>query len=108
MKILLPVSLAVCAAFTGCLPPPLPGVVVAPGYHRHPYGYGYPYGYHHESEYHPYRRHGEVVVVSRHAPAPRYEVAGRPPYPGARWIPGKWIYRPNGWVWQGGHWVRHY
>ena len=39
MKTLLPVSLAICTLFTGCLPPPLPYRPVAPGYyyHRRPY-----------------------------------------------------------------------
>ncbi len=107
MKILL-AALAVCTIFTGCLPPPGPGVVVAPGYHRHPY---HPYGYRHEPTVvvrEPYRRHAEIVVVNRHAPAPRYEVVGRPPFPGARWIPGKWVWEYGTWQWHRGHWVHRY
>lgn len=88
MKILLPVSLAVCALFTGCLPPPGPGVVITPGYHHRPYGYGYPYGYR-SSAYRPYER--DVVVVNRHAPTVHHKVVGRPPFPGARWVNGRWV-----------------
>lgn len=105
MKTLLPVSLAVCAAFTGCLPPPGPGVVVAPGYHRYPYGYRHGYDYRPVA---PYRRDEEVIVVGRTAPPLRHEVMGRAPYPGAVWIPGKWTHQPNGWVWHGGHWIRRH
>ena len=97
MKILLPVSLAVCAAFTGCLPPP-PTVVVA---HGHPH-------YRYEREYEPYRRHEEIVVVSRTCPAPRVEVRGRIPYPGAVWVQGHWNRRHGDWVWIPGHWSRRY
>ena len=107
MKILLPVSLAVCALFTGCLPPPERTVVVARGYHRHPYQ---PYVYPGDRVVvrEPYRRHEEVVVVSRTAPAPRYEVAGRPPFPGARWIAGRWVWEHGTWVWHRGHWIHRY
>ena len=104
MKILL-AALTVCTLVTGCLPPPGSAVVVTPGYHHRPYGYGYPYGYRHD-EYRPYERREEIVVVNRSAPAPRYEIVGRTPYPGARWIPGKWVWYHNHWVWNGGHWVR--
>jgi hypothetical protein len=98
MKILLSVSVTVCALVTGCLPPGAPGVVVTPGYHR-PYGYAYPYGYrsssyrpygYRSSTYHPYDRR-DVVVVNRHAPTVRHTVVGRPPFPGARWVNGRWI-----------------
>ena len=114
MKILL-ATLAVCTLFTGCLPPPGSAVVVTPGYHR-PYGYGYghPYGYDRDRDYRdyrpgvPYRMHEEIVEVNRQAPAPRYEVVGRPPYPGARWSAGKWVWINNHWVWNGGHWARRY
>ncbi len=105
MKILLPVSLAVCTLFTGCLPPPGPSVVVTPGYRPRPHGYGYPYGYRHDV-YRPYERRETIIVTNRQAPAPRYEVVGRAPYPGARWIPGKWVWYNNHWAWNGGHWVR--
>ena len=100
MKILLPVSLAVCTLFTGCLPPGVPGVVITPGYHHRPYGYGYPYGYRNDAyrsdayrrdAYRPYERRDDVVVVNRHAPTVRHTVVGRPPFPGARWVGGRWI-----------------
>ena len=109
MKPLIPVALAVCTLFTGCLPPPGPGVVVAPVHHRHPYN---PYGYRTDRTVlvrEPYRRADEVVVVNRRAaPAPRYAVAGRPPFPGARWISGKWSWEHGTWVWHRGHWVHRY
>ena len=107
MKILLPAALAVCTIFTGCLPPPERTVVVAPGRRVYPYRPYYP------DErtvivHEPHRRHEEVVVVSRTAPAPRYEVAGYPPFPGARWIPGKWVWEHGTWVWHRGHWIHRY
>lgn len=108
MKILLPVALAVCTIFTGCLPPPGRSVVVARGYHRDPY---YPHVYPGTRTVvvrQPYRRPGGIVVVSRTAPAPRYEVAGRPPFPGARWITGRWSWEHGTWVWHRGHWVHRY
>ena len=111
MKILLPVSLAICTAFTGCLPPPGRAVIVAPGHHRHPYNPYNPYGYRGERAVvirEPYRRPEGIVVVSRTAPAPRYEVAGRPPFPGARWVSGRWNWEHGTWVWHRGHWVHRY
>ncbi len=108
MKILLPAALAVCTIFTGCLPPPGRTVVVAPGRRVHSY---HPYAYPGERTVvvrEPYRRPDAIVVVTRTAPAPRYEVAGRPPFPGARWVAGKWAWEHGTWVWHRGHWVRRY
>jgi hypothetical protein len=34
-------------------------------------------------------------------------VAGKylePPREHAAWAPGRWVQRPDGWVWQEGHW----
>lgn len=28
----------------------------------------------------------------------------KPPYFGARWVPGSWHHTPRGWVWRPGHW----
>jgi hypothetical protein len=28
------------------------------------------------------------------------------PYPGAVWIPGRWVLRGGGWIWVGGYWRR--
>jgi hypothetical protein len=40
----------------------------------------------------------------------RYENAGgrwvEPPYPGARWVPGRWRHRRGGWGWAPGRWRR--
>ena len=111
MKTLL-AALAACTLFTGCLPPPGSIAVVTPGYHRpygygygSPYGYGNPYGYrsdvycrdgyrndgYRHGQYRPYDRRESIVVVNRHTPTVRHAVVGRPPFPGARWVNGRWI-----------------
>ena len=77
MKALLPISLAVCTLFAGCLPPPPPRTIVAPGYHR-AYGPDYyrPYGP-------DYYRPGYRVTNVGPRPAPII----RHTYPGVRIAP---------------------
>lgn len=38
-------------------------------------------------------------------PAPRPEVAGDPPFPGAEWIAGDWRWEGTDWLWTDGSWV---
>ncbi len=49
---------------------------------------------------------GCVAVVRPAPPAPRYEVTGVAPFPGAVWIQGHWVYRYGAWRWMRGHWAR--
>ena len=91
MKPLVLTVLAATTILTGCVPPPPRKVVVTTPVYR------------------PHVR-GEVILVDRtRPPAPRHEVCGRPPYPGARWVPGQWVWEHGTWVWHRGHWAhRHY
>jgi hypothetical protein len=66
----------------------LGGCVVAPV--ASPYGYGYA-----EPGY-------EVATLP--PPAPRYEVVGVAPYPGAIWINGYWGWNSGRYVWNRGYW----
>jgi hypothetical protein len=49
-------------------------------------------------------RHGYYVRVA--PPPPRMEYYGAPPRAGFVWMPGYWDYRPSGYFWVGGSWVR--
>ncbi len=48
---------------------------------------------------------GCVAVVRPAPPAPRYEVVGVAPFPGAVWIGGHWVRRFGEWRWLRGHWA---
>jgi hypothetical protein len=48
---------------------------------------------------------GRVYVVDRPPRAP-VEVAGAIPGAGWVWIPGRYQWQQNGFLWQGGHWDR--
>ena len=48
---------------------------------------------------------GRVYVVDR-PPRPPVEVRGAVPGPGWVWIPGRYQWQPNGFLWQVGHWDR--
>ena len=48
---------------------------------------------------------GRVYVVDR-PPRPLVEVAGATPGAGWVWIPGRYQWHPNGYLWENGHWDR--
>ncbi len=48
---------------------------------------------------------GRVYVVDR-PPRARIEVAGATPGPEWVWIPGRYRWQQNGYLWEGGHWDR--
>ena len=85
-----PIRRAARVALTAIAALVLGGCVVAPV----PSSYGYGYGYA-EPGY-------EVATVP--PPAPRYEVVGVAPYPGAIWINGYWGWSSGRYVWNRGYW----
>ena len=95
MKAILPVSLAICVLFTGCLPPPPPlrpaygPGYYAPGYYGAGYGSGY-YNRRHlyrpdvEAAYVPHRGYAPGVVVRPGGPIVATRRVGPVGRPGVR------------------------
>ncbi|MBI3269880.1 MAG: hypothetical protein HYZ53_12715 [Planctomycetes bacterium] len=48
----------------------------------------------------------ELAEAPAPPPAPLVEFRTPPPFAGAIWVEGNWVYGRNGWRWHQGHWTR--